>query len=142
MDEWNCQFVSGLKEHCDKLNGTIAKVEEEHDRTREQVGTLTRKLDKSRSQNAKLVEEVKESVKSTEEDKTEDNEMRDAELAELRKVREGGRTTIAIIIVRLSWSDSIPVGRLASPWQDIAGTIDRGFWGSCAVETPQVLRVE
>lgn len=59
------------------------------ERSKEQVATLTRRLDKSRSQNAKLVEQVKESVKTTTdhlERKAEDNEMRDAELGELRKV--------------------------------------------------------
>ena len=68
----------------------MGKMEEEVERAKEQVATLTRKLEKSRSQNAKLVEQVKESVKTTNEhlnSKLEDNEMRDAELGELRKVR-------------------------------------------------------
>ena len=67
------------------------KVEEEVERSKEQVATLTRRLDKSRSQNAKLVEQVKESVKTSTEHlelKAEDNEMRDAELGELRKVTQ------------------------------------------------------
>lgn len=67
------------------------KVEEEVERSKEQVATLTRRLEKSRNQNAKLVEQVKESVKTSTEHlelKAEDNEMRDAELGELRKVRE------------------------------------------------------
>lgn len=49
--------------------------------------TLTRKLEKSRNQNVKLVEQVEESVKMNDTDRAEENEMRDAELAELRKVR-------------------------------------------------------
>lgn len=78
---------SELREHCERLNGKVAKVEEELDRSKDHAGTLTRKLDKSRSQNAKLVEQVKESANTNTDDKAEDNEMRDAELAELRKVR-------------------------------------------------------
>lgn len=60
------------------------------DRSKEQVAALTRRLEKSRGQNAKLVEQVKESVKTSTEHfdrKAEDNEMRDAELGELRKVK-------------------------------------------------------
>lgn len=57
------------------------------ERSKEQVAALTRRLEKSRSQNAKLVEQVKESVmNSNDHIKAEDNEMRDAELGELRKV--------------------------------------------------------
>ncbi len=86
---------SALKEHCERLNAKMGKLEEEVERSKEQVATLTRRLEKSRSQNAKLVEQVKESVKTTNEQlnsKLEDNEMRDAELGELRKV--GGYPTV------------------------------------------------
>lgn len=79
-----------MKEHCERLNAKVMKVEEEVERSKEQVATLTRRLEKSRNQNAKLVEQVKESVKTSTEHfdrKAEDNEMRDAELGELRKVR-------------------------------------------------------
>lgn len=85
---------STLKEHCERLNANVAKIEEDLEKNKEQVATLTRRLEKSRSQNAKLVEQVKESVKSSTENfesKAEENEMRDAELGELRKVtRDGG----------------------------------------------------
>eukprot|EP00903_Cladosiphon_okamuranus_P010342 g9785.t1 len=80
---------SNLKEHCERLNAKVMKVEEEVERSKEQVATLTRRLEKSRNQNAKLVEQVKESVKTSTEQfdrKIEDNEMRDAELGELRKM--------------------------------------------------------
>lgn len=79
-------FTSDLKEHCEQLNGRLVKIDEEAERSKDQVGTFTRKLEKSRSQNAKLVEQLKESVNLGLASKKEDNEMRDAELAELRKV--------------------------------------------------------
>lgn len=84
---------SALKEHCERLNANVAKAGEDVEKAKEQVATLTRRLEKSRSQNAKLVEQLKESVKSSTENfdsKAEDNEMRDAELGELRKVRRDG----------------------------------------------------
>lgn len=93
---------SNLKEHCERLNAKVGKVEEEVERSKEQVSTLTRRLDKSRSQNAKLVEQVKESVKTSTEHldlKAEDNEMRDAELGELRKVKgDEWRTEVSTIL--------------------------------------------
>lgn len=75
-----------LKEHCGRLNSKVTKLEEDVERGKEQVATLTRRLEKSRGQNAKLVEQLKESVNANKDDKAEDNEMRDAELGELRKV--------------------------------------------------------
>lgn len=77
---------SELKEHSERLNGKVFKLEEELERSKEQVVTLTRRLEKSRGQSAKLVEQLKESVNSNADEKAEDNEMRDAELGELRKV--------------------------------------------------------
>ncbi|CAM9532499.1 unnamed protein product [Ectocarpus sp. 12 AP-2014] len=80
---------SALKVHCEQLNSKVGKVEEEVNSTKEQVATLTRRLEKSRSLNAKLVEQVKESAKNTSslsKVEEEDNEMRDAELGELRKM--------------------------------------------------------
>lgn len=61
----------------------MVKLDEDAERAKDQAGTLTRKLEKSRSQNARLVEQVSESIVLAA--KKEDNEMRDAELAELRK---------------------------------------------------------
>lgn len=75
-----------LKEHSGRLNAKVIKLEESVEKGKELSGTLTRKLEKSRGQNAKLVEQLKESVNSKKDDKAEDNEMRDAELGELRKV--------------------------------------------------------
>lgn len=75
-----------LKEHSGRLNAKVIKLEESVERGKELAGTLTRKLEKSRGQNTKLVEQLKESVNSKKDDKAEDNEMRDAELGELRKV--------------------------------------------------------
>lgn len=75
-----------LKDHSMRLNAKVIKLEESVERGKELVGTLTRKLEKSRGQNAKLAEQLKESVNSKKDDKAEDNEMRDAELGELRKM--------------------------------------------------------
>ncbi|CAN0369333.1 unnamed protein product, partial [Ectocarpus sp. 8 AP-2014] len=80
---------SALKVHCEQLDSKVGKVEEEVNSTKEQVATLTRRLEKSRSLNAKLVEQVKETAKNTtslSKVEEEDNEMRDAELGELRKM--------------------------------------------------------
>lgn len=64
----------------------MVKLEVELERCKEQVATLTRKVEKSRCQYNKLYQQVKESAEGLPEDNAEDNEMRDAELAELRKV--------------------------------------------------------
>lgn len=79
------------------------------ERSKEQAASVTRRLEKSRSQNAKLVEQVKESVMiSNAHIKAEDNEMRDAELSELRKV--GGcffRITRSLSITYTQLTDHI-----------------------------------
>ena len=77
---------SSLKEHCKRLNEKATKLEKELENCKEQVATLTRKLEKSRNHSAKLLEQIQESAITLPEEKVEDNEMRDAELAELRKV--------------------------------------------------------
>ncbi|CAM9257531.1 unnamed protein product [Ascophyllum nodosum] len=77
---------SSLKEHCKRLNEKATKLEKELENCKEQVATLTRKLEKSRNHSAKLLEQIQESAITLPEEKVEDNEMRDAELAELRKM--------------------------------------------------------
>lgn len=73
-----------LKEHCQRLNSKIWAMEEDLDRSKEQNATLTRKVEKQRAQFQRLVSATEE---SNQKDSAQED-LREEELAELRKVRE------------------------------------------------------
>lgn len=75
--------LSELKEHCDSLNAKYASMEEQLDRAKEQAATLTRKVEKVRSHNARLIS-LTEGANNKE---AIDEEIREEELLELRKAR-------------------------------------------------------
>lgn len=90
-----------LREHCERLNARMATVETELHHHKEQNASLNRKVEKHKAQNQKRNEKVANQKDSATE------ELREEELAELRKVR---RALIFVSVVHFGFVSRNVVG--------------------------------